>query len=117
MHLATFKLKEIMSVRSSLFPSLVRAQRVSRFSRFQAWGRKGYLLSFVQLGKKEGTGMNTGECDMNRGLLMDLRTFRIREIQCRSAGEEEVRLSPSMCKSFGTDATWSCSVKILLKHN
>lgn len=44
--------------------------------------------------------MNTGECDMNRGLLMDLRTFRNEEIQCRSASEGGSKVEPQYVQSF-----------------
>lgn len=44
--------------------------------------------------------MNTGKDDMNRGLLMDLRTFWNEEIQCRSAGEGESKVEPQYVQSF-----------------
>lgn len=88
MHLATFKLMK---------GSHEHAQQSVSFISQSPEGSPGSLDSRVGLKKrlclilcavrqKGGTGMHTGKDDMNRGLLMDLRTFWNEEIECRSAG-------------------------------
>lgn len=88
MHLATFQLKK---------GSHEHAQQSVSFISQSPEGSPGSLDSRVGVKKrlclvlcavrqKEGAGMNTGKDDMNRGLLVDLRTFWNEEIECRSAG-------------------------------
>ena len=73
-------------------PFLSKAGYCSLDSRLGVKKRLCLVLCAVR--QKEGTGMNTGECDINRGLLMDLRTFWNEEIQCRSAGEGGSKVEP-----------------------
>lgn len=88
MHLATFKLKKESHEHAQQSVSFIsQSPEESPGSLDSRVGVKKRLrLVLCAVRQKEGTGMNIGKDDMNRGLLMDLRTFWNEEIECRSSG-------------------------------